>query len=67
MTQQQTLTINGIRTLAHRRRELVEQAIATGALKPLAINPHRKGRTPGVLVAFDEAMRWIAAGAPVAP
>lgn len=62
-----TLTINEIKALRRCRREHVEQALATGALRACAINVNRKGRTPGVLVAADEALRWMAAGAPTAP
>jgi hypothetical protein len=60
-----TLTFNGIKALAHRRREYIERAYATGALRACSVAANRKGRTPGVLFAADEVMRWMAAGCPV--
>ena len=62
-----TLTINEIKATARCRRKRIEQALATGALRACATNINRKGRTPGVLVAADEVMRWMAAGSPTAP
>ena len=61
-----TLTSNEVKALARCRREKIDQAVATGALRPCAHNPNRKGRTPAVLFTADEAMRWIASGSPTA-
>lgn len=62
-----TLTINDTKRLAHCRRERVEQALATGALRAAVLNPDRRGRTPRALILADEALRWIGAGMPTTP
>lgn len=61
------LSVGETAELARRRRTHVVQAVTTGALPVLSENPNARGRTPRWLIDQSVAMRWIAAGCPIAP